>query len=240
MTKARELADLAGSSGGGIDVEADRLNQVIQSIEGAEGFDWSAGMAFDVVDTVPSDSDGDVGDVVFVTQPGALSEGEAAPAPGLVHIHTQSWTDAASVRIDSVFSSTFDRYKVLLSTNQTDVGQIWGQFRTGDTLDNNTSSYNNHYLDAYSTGSDSGSTNTSGCLFSYRSGSGISNCESTFYNPASGPLQVYTCGIGANGNALAVQHRSSTYSGSCDGMDLFPAAGTFSGSISIYGYSKGA
>ena len=83
MTKARELADLAGSSGGGIDVEAERLNQVIQSIEGAEGFDWSAGMAFDVVDEVPLDSDGAVGDVVFVTQPGALSESEAAPAPGL-------------------------------------------------------------------------------------------------------------------------------------------------------------
>jgi len=88
MTKARELADLAGSSGGGIDVEAERLNQVIQSIQGAEGFDWSAGMAFDVVDEVPADSDGAVGDVVFVTQPGALSEGEA----GGIQEETGTWT----------------------------------------------------------------------------------------------------------------------------------------------------
>ena len=76
MTKARELADLAGSSGGGIDVEAERLNQVIQSIPGAEGFDWSAGMAFDVVDEVPADNKGKVGDVVFIPGgPGGLPAG---------------------------------------------------------------------------------------------------------------------------------------------------------------------
>ena len=93
MTKARELADLAGSSGGGIDVEAERLNQVIQSIPGAEGFDWSAGMAFDVVDAVPADIDGKVGDVVFIPGgPGGLPE-PVGPAPGLVYLHHKLSTD---------------------------------------------------------------------------------------------------------------------------------------------------
>jgi hypothetical protein len=48
----------------GLDFEADREGQVVQSLDGV---DWAAGMALTVSETVPEDSVGEIGDVVFVT-----------------------------------------------------------------------------------------------------------------------------------------------------------------------------
>lgn len=49
--------------GDGIDAPVDREGQVIQSLDGST---WEAGMALQVVTAVPADTDGKVGDVVFV------------------------------------------------------------------------------------------------------------------------------------------------------------------------------
>jgi len=58
--------DFAESIDGGLglDFEADREGQVVQSLDGV---DWAAGMALTVSETVPDDSVGEIGDVVFVT-----------------------------------------------------------------------------------------------------------------------------------------------------------------------------
>lgn len=114
MTKARELADLAGSSGGGIDVEAERLNQVIQSIPGAEGFDWSAGMAFDVVDAVPADIDGKVGDVVFI--PGGPGESPAVGGGKILQVVMGDLLSSDKIRTNE---DTFEDADVSVSITPT-------------------------------------------------------------------------------------------------------------------------
>lgn len=48
---------------GGIDFDPDRVGQVVQSLDGAA---WDKGMAFTISQTVPDDSEGNIGDVVFV------------------------------------------------------------------------------------------------------------------------------------------------------------------------------
>jgi hypothetical protein len=64
-----ERVGSGGGSGGGIDVESERANQLLQG-DGAAG--WQPGMALEVVDAVPADDDAgyEIGDVVFVTGPG--------------------------------------------------------------------------------------------------------------------------------------------------------------------------
>jgi hypothetical protein len=62
--------------GGGIDVESEREHQLLQG-DDAKG--WVPGMAMSVVDAVPADSVGEIGDVVFVTGPG---DG-GSPLPGV-------------------------------------------------------------------------------------------------------------------------------------------------------------
>jgi hypothetical protein len=60
-------ASIDGGIGSGVDFPADREGQVVQS---PDGVGWAAGMALTVVDAVPADTDGEIGDVVFVTGPG--------------------------------------------------------------------------------------------------------------------------------------------------------------------------
>ena len=60
-----ERVGSGGGSGGGIDVESDRANQVLQG-DGSAG--WQPGMAFEVVQDLPADDavGYEIGDVVFV------------------------------------------------------------------------------------------------------------------------------------------------------------------------------
>jgi len=63
----KDFADSLGNpsqGGGGIDFDPTEIGQVIQS---ADGSTWSAGMAFTISETVPDNSEGNVGDVCFVT-----------------------------------------------------------------------------------------------------------------------------------------------------------------------------
>ena len=48
---------------GGIDIEPTRLDAVVQTIDGES---WVEGMALSVRTTVPEDTEGQIGDVVFV------------------------------------------------------------------------------------------------------------------------------------------------------------------------------
>ncbi len=52
-----------GGIGSGVDFPADREGQVVQSLDGVG---WDAGMSLRVVTDVPDDSEGEIGDVVFV------------------------------------------------------------------------------------------------------------------------------------------------------------------------------
>jgi len=61
------------TGGGGIDFDPDRVGQVVQSLDGVA---WDKGMALQVVDAVPDDTAGEVGDVVFIPGgPGGLPVG---------------------------------------------------------------------------------------------------------------------------------------------------------------------
>ena len=75
-------------------LDPDRVGQVVQSLDGAE---WYSGMALQVLGAVPADTEGQVGDVVFVT----------GPSPGNIQgkiLQVVSATTSTSV---SSSSSTF-------------------------------------------------------------------------------------------------------------------------------------
>ena len=56
----------SGGAGGGLDVDATREDAVLQ-VKDTDGVkSWAEGMALQVVDAVPDDTDGEVGDVVFI------------------------------------------------------------------------------------------------------------------------------------------------------------------------------
>ncbi len=58
----KDFADTI-TGGGGIDIPATRLDAVVQTLDGTS---WVEGMALSVRTTVPEDTEGQIGDVVFV------------------------------------------------------------------------------------------------------------------------------------------------------------------------------
>ena len=58
----KDFADTI-TGGGGIDIPATRVDAVVQTLDGES---WVEGMALSVRTTVPEDTEGPIGDVVFV------------------------------------------------------------------------------------------------------------------------------------------------------------------------------
>jgi hypothetical protein len=63
----KDFADSIGPTG--IDIDATRDDAVLQVQDAAGVKSWVEGMALSVVNEVPADSDGQIGDVVFVVNP---------------------------------------------------------------------------------------------------------------------------------------------------------------------------
>ena len=103
-----ERVGSGGGSGGGIDVESERANQLLQG-DGAQG--WQPGMALEVVDAVPADDDVnyEIGDVVFVTGPGSGGSPLPGVDSGLELIMSGSYT-SGNIEFNNLFSSEFDEY----------------------------------------------------------------------------------------------------------------------------------
>jgi len=95
LTSTVDSYEWAESQGGGIDLTSDREDQLIQG-DGSGG--WAAGMAMSVVDAVPDDSVGQIGDVVFVTGPGdGGSPGVGGKVLQVVHAtHTDQWVTTST------------------------------------------------------------------------------------------------------------------------------------------------
>jgi len=69
----KDFADTI-TGGGGIDIPATRVDAVVQTLDGST---WSEGMALSVVAEVPADTEGQIGDVVFVAGKSPAPSGAA-------------------------------------------------------------------------------------------------------------------------------------------------------------------
>ena len=82
----KDFADTI-TGGGGIDIPATRVDAVVQTLDGST---WAEGMALSVVSEVPADSEGQVGDVVFVSGKSPAPSGAA----NFTNEATGTYTDA--------------------------------------------------------------------------------------------------------------------------------------------------
>ena len=82
----KDFADTI-TGGGGIDIPATRVDAVVQTLDGST---WSEGMALSVVAAVPADTEGQVGDVVFVSgkspAPSGAAKLSAITGTGTTHV----------------------------------------------------------------------------------------------------------------------------------------------------------
>jgi hypothetical protein len=166
----------------------------------------------------------------------------AAGGGDLVRITTASFSAATSASVDSVFSSTYDNYLILLnveSTSGSNAMQV--RFRTSGS-DNTTSNYGSNW--EYAAFGTAGATGQLGSA----AGSTLAYIQDITGNPTSNVMFVFNPFATQNtyANHQAVQGNGYRITGglefdtttSFDGISFICAAGTFGGTISVYGYKK--
>jgi hypothetical protein len=155
------------------------------------------------------------------------------------HINSTSFTGSSSIAVDSVFSSTYRNYKIILDIDSTG-GQtnIFFRFRNGSTTDT-ASSYNYHFNGISSTGvavplTANGVTQWNLMQQANTTGFG----DFTIFKPfeASGKRIVGTISSGNNnytyGNSWGGNYTSST---SFNGFILLPESFSITGVVRVYG-----
>jgi hypothetical protein len=185
------------------------------------------------------------GNLAFTTQAGANtitvpnSTGTVALTSNaglsLNLINTTSFSAASSVTVDSVFSSTYTNYLIIV--NETAISGNFDttmQFRTGGST-NSTSNYN--YYGAFWDGSTNTVSGTSGS--SMNVGNSISR-PNTYYIWVSQPFQSVNTQIeskSAGGGRYRISGGDFATTTSFDGFILTCSSNNHTGSLKVYGLS---
>lgn len=158
--------------------------------------------------------------------------------PGLVHLHTESFSAVSSVSIDNVFSAEYQNYRLLFS-HENSVNQD-GSFRlrVGGSDDQTSNAYIRQRITASSTTvAGQRSTDT---LWNVWQGNTTRNNATTFdlfrpFDTATTTIQsvVASSDTGAYFAAYVGTHTQAT---SYDGFTVYVGSGTITGNIRVYGY----
>jgi hypothetical protein len=171
-----------------------------------------------------------------------VGSGTASVAPlGLV-----SFTTATSVSLNSVFTSAYNSYKMIIRISaQSAAAQLGYRYRNAGT-DNSTSNYYQTVLWNRSSGTTqtNNGTNTVNYFFGWNSTTAASYLYWTgdIINPAiPSKTHLYGKGSGDDSTSYYVTDMASMFNiaaNTFDGITLFPSAGNVTGTVQILGYNQ--
>ena len=163
--------------------------------------------------------------------------------PGLVHLHTETFSGVSSVSIDDVFDATYQNYLMTIDNSISQGAELRFQWRSSG------SPVTSGYRTAWSITTDSGAiddgsfastSRTTGFINyqGYANSAMYSSCS--VINPFESTYSQVVATIGAYGPSNQLNQGTSstahTSVASHDGISIQMQAGTMSGSIRIYGY----
>jgi len=159
------------------------------------------------------------------------------PSSGMTLITSSTFTASSAVNVDSVFSSTYTNYRIVMSLKQTTGADFLFRLRQSGS----TNSTSNYYLSGTSSNAfydTLGATSfTIGRAMSGKGGGSID-----LYGPNVGTnigISSTTSGIQSgvgNSSVTVLGNYDGTYA--ADGFSLIPASGTITGTVEVYGYAK--
>jgi hypothetical protein len=161
--------------------------------------------------------------------------------PALVLVATSPFTAASTVNVNNCFTSTYDNYRVQVIITASGGGDLLMRMRASGT-DNTAASYFRRGW--YNNNGGSGAMNTiSGTFFnlSFTAAAGVSHAAFDISSPALAQRTVlvgqsmtpYSGGM--SGEVFGQVHDTTSI---FDGLTVYPASSTITGTVSIYGYRK--
>jgi hypothetical protein len=194
------------------------------------------------VDTI-SEKTSDAG----VTIDGLLIKDGAIPSiagSGLVHINTSTFSTASSHSIDNCFSATYTNYKIVINLSAVTGSNIDFLVRLRVSSSDATTNYRTvrQFANGTSITVDTDPTGTDDWTLGFITGTGTDVHSGTIdlFNPFSATttngLTSFNGEYGAAHYLIACDW-ANTNATSYDGITFFPASGTISGTVSVYGYA---
>ncbi len=164
---------------------------------------------------------------------------------GLTLLNTTSFSGVSSQSINDVFSTTYDNYRVLVKlTAMSSTGDFQFRYRVSS-ADNTTSNYNmlRQRSNAAAVNTNQDTSLSYLLLAAFHSTTGVKNCAMDIMSPfLTENSQITFVGSTADNvnNQIGVYLTSGGFNTttSFTGFTIFPASGTMTGSVSVFGYSK--
>jgi hypothetical protein len=181
-----------------------------------------------------------LGDAIDASMNTALGTKKA----GMVLLNTTSFSAVASQSINDVFSATYDSYRILFNCTTTTVGDIQLRFRVSG-ADNTTSNYGSvSFIANNGTARTQQADQNLAIILSAQTSTSHKGISMDVIDPFSSTkktkFQGTTSGIGAG-----VTDNQSGFTGggfnantSFTGLTYFVSAGSFTGTVQIYGYNQ--
>jgi hypothetical protein len=246
------LADLKGGTTGqvlskatGTDMDftwvtTDDANAIQNSIVDAKG-DLIAATANDTPARLAVGTNGQVLTADSTAATG-VKWATASSNSGFVFINSSSFSASSTVNLDSVFSSTYNNYKIVLSATASVNGVSIGmRLRTGGTT-NSSANYNQFQMisaggNYYASSNSTGNTSWSEVYYCFSSMPRTSvflevyNPFETTYTAVTGIFPKVFSGA----PELQTIALGTTVTTSYDGFSLIPASGNITGTVAVYG-----
>ncbi len=163
---------------------------------------------------------------------------------GLVHINTTTFSAVSSVSLNNCFTSAYDNYAILFSNcTITTSGYLLFRLRVGG-VDNSTSNYRFSQVNGSSAGvaSAGGSAGDTSARICFWNGGGYNSVNNFQINsPAITSHTSYSTTSMETGATVFASTTSGAFNATTqfDGLTIFPASGTMSGTVRVYGYKNG-
>jgi hypothetical protein len=162
--------------------------------------------------------------------------GQPFVAPGLTLIASQSFTSAASISVNNVFSSLYDNYKITANVTSGSTGiNYFLRLRAGG-VDNTASNYRfgSLFIGAEINQAFAGNNNTTGASWTVGN---VSTAGATTEITLHRPFLAQRTAVSAlgSGSFLWTLGGQTTVTTSYDGFTLAMDSGTFTGNFSVYG-----
>lgn len=200
--------------------------------------DLIAGSAADTAARLGVGSDGQV-----LTADSTASTGLkwAASSSALTLITTNSFASASTVNVDSIFTSTYTNYKIIIDVTGSSGSNIMlFRLRSGGSTDTATT-YNYYSYDIVVGGVGNSSAASQNNMFGFPTNSRISSVSFDLLNPQvteytkALPHAIYDDGSNPGMRLFsAVKNNTTQY----DGFALVATSGSFTGKYWVYGYQK--
>jgi len=160
-------------------------------------------------------------------------------AAGLTLIAAESFTAVASVNIDSLFSSTYDNYRILISSSRSTNGNLRIRLRSGGSTDTATN-YGDQFVGGAGTSvsaARSSSVSSWSVGYAFSTSRGTSSVELFGPNLNAATQFFSTSQTGSGGNAENVTYSgNNTTTTQYTGLNFFTDSGNLTGTIRVYGY----